>query len=768
MENKKDLTNRQKAVSIYKWTLRKYLPFSVAYWILLFMSFPMIELILMLTYNQSDNYDEMTNMQYYVEDMTEIAKHLSGTFFVAVAIIFSTILAIMAFSYMHNKRSVDFFGSFPVSRRTLFFSRFLAVITASVVPMIMWGMIGAFLTLSDAGMINTFKNVGFLALGIVGNVSIISFISLCCGTVADVLICYGIINIVYPVCVVICYYFPNSVIPGMSTGYIPSTVFTMLCPIAATFVGMFGTGTVLHIVWWIALSAVLIAMNYILCKRRKAETAQNAFAFTIVEVVIKFIACFAAGFGLGWVFASFGTNYDAIEAQYIWFLIGAVVGIMVANILLHLIFHRGLSKYKKSLLECGTVLVTTIAFLLIITTGAFGFDMRIPDAENIESVSVRIGYNETFIVDGKDILEQYDNDESVINAATDVHSQITKLIKESKTKGFYSIVKNTYGSGIIGSGIMSGYNPANIRIAYKMKNGKTIRRTFYMSSDKLNIPKELEEKSVDESYIVNLIPTSYLTEVTLSKSNYVDGAEMSVADVDLYKNEEGWDIQKINKIVEALKSDIEEYGRVDYIEGTQTAYCIELNYDAPSSDMVVTSTLNIPKNYVNTIKALEETGYANVGYYQLKDDGCPQYDSTKNKVTKEYRTIYFEVPDNWDDTQEIQCMPYSIEDEDDYEDDYYEEIALTDIDDAITKCEKVSDNIWKYTIKLPEDTDLDTFNNVMFYQITKTDTRTTGIIKLQKNKNLLVIKNYPDIDSEDFHISASEGYVDSKWKEYKQ
>ena len=35
MENRNNLTNMQKATTIFKWTIRKYLPISVAYWILM-------------------------------------------------------------------------------------------------------------------------------------------------------------------------------------------------------------------------------------------------------------------------------------------------------------------------------------------------------------------------------------------------------------------------------------------------------------------------------------------------------------------------------------------------------------------------------------------------------------------------------------------------------------------------------------------------------------------------------------------------------------
>ena len=117
MENNVGLSGRKKAVALFKWSLRKNLPFSIAYWILLFLSFPMIEIFAMIVCGTQQN----LGMESYIKDMKEVCEYLPAIFFVAFAIIFSIIMAIMSFSYMHNKRSVDLFGSYPISRRTLFF-----------------------------------------------------------------------------------------------------------------------------------------------------------------------------------------------------------------------------------------------------------------------------------------------------------------------------------------------------------------------------------------------------------------------------------------------------------------------------------------------------------------------------------------------------------------------------------------------------------------------------------------------------------------------
>lgn len=758
MENNTGLTNKEKAMSLYKWTLRKYLPFSIAYWILLFITFPMVEIFGMIVCVNTETiggYDSGTSVwEYYKDGIEEVAEFLPGTFFAGVVVLFSAILAIMAFSYMHNKRSVDLFGSFPVSRRTLFFSRYFAVITACVVPIIVFGGLGTLLTLKGSAMILSLKSIGIILLEIIGNVSFVALISLCCGTVADVIISYGVINIVYPICVAICHFFPKTVIPGIPEGYMPNTIFTLLCPIGAPFVAVWGTGKTFHIVWWIVLAVVMIAGCYVLCKKRKAETAQNAFAFAIVEIVIKFATCFTAGFGAGWILSYLGSDVSK-KAQYCWFVVGLFGGIMIANVLLHLIFHRGLSKYKKSLVECGAVFVTAMAFLLIVTTGAFGYDMRIPDVKDVKEVSVKIGDSNTFTVDGKDLLERYTADEKLINKTLELHQEITDVVA-TKKNGLYPITINPRAAYY-----SSYYGEEIITITYKLADGRTMKRCFDTSSDNLKIDKDLESMAIEDYWILETIPVKYLGGMDLEQ--YHGNGELSTTYVHIQEKN---DRAKWKKVIKALCSDIEKYGPCpesydDY------AYNMYIYYHSDTYESV-DCDIYIPETYVNTIKALEDIGYANVGYHAFKENYYEQvFESTKKLNLKEERTIYFKIPDGWDENTEVQCMPARMVKEDE---DWEELYRLTNIDDEITKCEKVTDKIWKYTIRIPEVAagEEDVYDYVMFYQIGKRETHVTDYYKMYEGEehNMLKIKKGSDWVYLDYDESIVDG--EHLWTSYKE
>lgn len=292
-----NFSEKEKAFSMFGWTNKRYKGISIAYIALLVITFPLIEIILLLQ-------SRTTNPTYQYENVIgEASLAISGTVFAFVAILFATIFAIVTFSYMHNKRCMDLFGSFPISRRTLFFTRYVSVLVQTLVPMLVVGVIGAMLTLKMSAFLDVMQTVGFLCVGVIGNVSFIALLSLCCGTVVDVIVSFFAINGIYPICVAICILFLGTILPGYAgnSNGVNGALYTLLSPLAAPFAGIWGDEEILYLVWWIVFSMVLIAGCFIFSRKQKTEIAQNAFVFGIVEQVIKIFAGFVVGFGIGWL-----------------------------------------------------------------------------------------------------------------------------------------------------------------------------------------------------------------------------------------------------------------------------------------------------------------------------------------------------------------------------------------------------------------------------------------------------------------------------------
>lgn len=703
MENK--LTNKTKAMSIFWWTIKRYIPVSIAYWIMLAFALPMIETFMAVVITAESKFKE------YVGAMREGAIYIAGTGFAGIAVLFSIIIAMIAFSYMHNKRCVDFFGSLPVSRRTMFFARYVAIIALTILPVVLFGLIGACLSGSFAAAGSIMKVVGYIILATIGNITIIGFISLCCGSAVDILISYAAINIAFPICIAVFNFFPSTVIPGMGEELWSASIYTLFCPVASVFTMAFGDGKVFGIIWWVVLTAITIVGCYIVCKKRKAELAQNTYTFSAVEVVVKFIVCSLAGLGLGWLMAYVGSVHKTIEAQYIYFAIGLVAGTMVANILLHLVFHRGLIKFAKSLVECGIVLVVCGVYTLVIASGLFGYDIDMPESAEIKGVSLISGDEQEFYVDGKNILIDTETDQELIKEIYDVHKQI---IETNEKKQKWSLYPLTGLSTYIESSSIDFTFP-QATITYKLTDGTYFTRNY--SYGEVGEEVDIDEKlftDVTTKNLIDVIPEKYMTYMYMSV--WEDGAYIYY---DIEDNKE--------EILAALKKDMEVCGE---LTDTEAIGSIDIDYEDEKYNWT-TATVYFNREYINTIAALKKAGYSNFKYSYFND--LYLIDSGAGVETEQ--AIYFKLPEGMDPNKEVRCLQGYR----------YDGAYMFNISDERTLCEHVEGDIWKYTL-CESQGEYDTYyenykQGIIICQVEEDTVIDTGMILLDENEtnNMLTI-----------------------------
>ncbi len=733
MEN--NLTNKTKATSIFWWTVKRYIPVSIAYWILLILALPIIETTMMTLVKAESNIKE------YIDAMKEIALYISGTGFAAIAVIFSTIIGMIAFSYMHNKRSVDFFGSLPVSRRTMFFARYIAVIVLTIIPVIFFGIISAGISGSMIAALDIMKVVGYIIIATVGNITMIAFISLCCGSTIDIVISYLALNVAYPICIAVFSAFPQLIIPGTSDGEWSANTYTLFCPIASVFTMIFGNGKLIGIIWWIVIAIVLGYACFLICKKRKAELAQNTYVFSIVEIVVKFIVCSLAGLGFGWIMAAVGSVHDSISAQYIYYVIGLIMGIFISNILLHLIFHRGLVKFSKSLVECGIVFVFCGLYTLIITTGGFGYDIRMPERTKIVGVSMSDAYSGTFYVDGENILLGISTDKERINDIYEIHEKIIENNQKEKQHNFYPLT---------GIDSLSANYEDSIIIRYELEDGSVFTRVYDHGEVSAKIDETLYTSISDEGEIVKCIPGEYAVDISVNISNNENNDEYYQFFISDHKKE----------IVSAIKKDIQEKGSIK--EKNATGY-ICINYEDEKFNWIE-QTIQINESYVNTIEAIKKYGYGNYKYQNFIENNSFASEFTDD-IIKTGKTIYFKLPEGMDPNKEVRCVQGYRE-----WSEYYFPLS-----DKRTLCKHVSGDIWKYDLYEAEgyyeEENNDLSESIIILQVEKDSMIDSGMILLPKDEtnNMLIlgerILNKKGKETENDYYSPIYEY---EWTKYEE
>ncbi|MDY4813757.1 MAG: hypothetical protein SO152_07915, partial [Ruminococcus sp.] len=484
--------------SVFSDSLRRFLPFSIAYWALLVYVYPISEGI---------NYLQLHFMKNVVSDFGgKLADNANIYVFecVYLAMIFATVISFIAFSYLHNKRSMDFYGSMPVSRRTQFFGRMVAVVASTIVPLIIVCLIG-----NGVVLFRGFEDAvsAFLCgtVGILGNIAFIAFIAVCCGTVGHSIVTYILISGVYPVCVLVLTLYPQMVLPGMSGfsnfGEFPvspvvlSLLSPFIAPICAYGSGLIenvlnalissstiSTGTtvsVFYYVWWIVFTAGLVVATYFLVKKRKSESAQSGFAFVFPSVAIKFFTSVTTGLLMGLILASISSipyvGGEVSSVSYIiLFSIGIIIGTIISHIILHLIYHRGMSGFGKWMILYGCEALVSLIFFAIVTTGMFGYVTRVPDVEDVKSVEITFSscVDPEIKIKGKNPQIYSTSDPESIKSIIEYHSAVAQEY-EKQCSGIYTPVEN-YGN----DEEYENYNGDGLYLRYTDKKGNQITRAY--------------------------------------------------------------------------------------------------------------------------------------------------------------------------------------------------------------------------------------------------------------------------------------------------
>lgn len=620
--------------SVFKDSLRRFLPFSIAYWAILVFVYPVKEAIDFLQYTFV--------IKNAVEFPWEFKEYTQMYVFecVYVAMLFATVISFIAFSYLHNKRSMDFYGSMPVSRRTQFFGRLTAVVASTIVPLIIVCLIGNGVLLFDnfGGAVSAFF-CG--ALGILGNIAFIAFIAVCCGTVGHSIVTYILISGVYPICVLVLTLYPQMVLPGMSsfTGFgefpVSPVVVSLLSPFIAPLC-VFGSGftvslttmtsvgfsdiisaPISYYIWWTLFTAGLVVASYFLVKKRKSESAQSGFAFVFPSVAIKFLTSVTAGLVMGMILASVSTlPYSSNEigsvAYILLFCVGIIVGTIISHIILHLIYHKGMSGFGKWMILYGCEALAAIGFFFIVTTGMFGYVTRVPDAEDIKKVEVSFnGYIDDYnyvTINGKNPYVYSTKDPENIKAIIEYHSAVAQEFEDEYSGLYTSVWDDRYDVSY------DTYNGDGLYLRYTDKNGNTVTRAYenpmiVFKYTRL-IGDIIGDIDIDMSRVGNA-PFDRCNEIDLWIEGWKDFKEgdYTIEDKAVMKKI----IENYNKDMDILGSSYEDAYDDDKSMSGDIYYTTDDGNDCGYSE-----TFSIGSNHKNTIKYLKSIDLEK--YYDDYDD----------------------------------------------------------------------------------------------------------------------------------------------------
>lgn len=641
----------------------------------------------------------------------ELFQYSSASLVYLISIVFTIIYTVRIYSYLHNKRKADLYGSLPIGRATLFIAKSVSAYLMSIIPAIFFlSLISIISVCSGHSVVSEVtKLFPEICMGTLASISFFGLIAICCGTMLNSVLMFVAVCVAYPLSAI----FIKGTVVGCFDGFYvgifkDSVIMNALNPLAA-YDGI-------NVIYWLIFSVVCIALGAFLAKKRKAERAQSAFAFHLPCYIIKVLVSFLAGMFLGVLFGSMN-----VFGGYAGFVFGFILASVPVYIIVHLILYRGFSKLIKTSIPLGALIIVSCVGVALCCFDAFGYNSYVPKTQDIKSAGfydANSNYQAKGSAVGKNLKDMADDitDKDTITFITNSHS---KLIN----KRDYSIqnkFKNTWVSMFTDNvPVFSeiSKNP-DYAFAYTLNNGHIVTRTYSSAS-------AFEETEIYLTSTYNELDTSdiiyskgYIKAYSpLVKADYKDINTFIVAGFDgkatddkhpdfvsskiIYTDDDGTVSYSKNyknaaeKIKEAFLKDLdncsnEDFAKIDqmteyadhaldvayvnygsyesFIKSEPDAVCViaiatgDVNsyYDgmrnmdsyngntAARTQMVYT----VPKSFKNTIKALQELGILNSKLYMDKDYLPGDSTSYKEYTGEYYYDDYTSSSDLYDYTDD--------------------------------------------------------------------------------------------------------------------
>ena len=468
--------------------------------------------------------------EVFIFDSEQAAYNPLLYIFPALLVVISILLGVLLFRFVTNKKTVNVYYSLGIKRADLYTARLLVgvfmMLAAVLVPLaVSLGLnlhyFGSSVMLWRTFLFYAVHNV----ICVLAGLTISAAVSSCVGTVVES-IGFSAVLAAFPSVVTMCV---NYGVPAILNGA-PAITYYGIYPAASSYgelhfdiTGSTVFGRIIsHInllmlnrssfinsssveamtkeaakkwaapsltpyILWAVLIAAFFVFGLFMFKRRKAEIC----GFPGRSAVLNFVLCMITSFGV----ASLVLYFVVSEIPQIttWMII---VGLMIISIIIFLIFdiilHLSFKAIKKDwkigLVHAGLM----AAFLLSLYTGFFGYSSRVPDIQDIDSVSISApnalmgSYQLGRELSGSYVTDRYYSD--VYSNYYYVGNRSVSLIENFKDKDDINTVREIH-KAMIKAGNIRRVNTnsddyskrvtcQSVVIRYKLKNGRELVRVY--------------------------------------------------------------------------------------------------------------------------------------------------------------------------------------------------------------------------------------------------------------------------------------------------
>lgn len=390
-----------------------------------------------------------------------------------IAALYGLAAACILFSWMYKARSANFFASLPVRRETMFLTNYVTGLLYCILP----NLAVALLIMLSGGAVEAdlMKDAciwfAMSGLGFVFYYSFAVFCAILVGHLVALPLLYGVLNFTAVVVEAIVVSLLHLFVYGLPS--LNDLKLQWLSPLFDVLeegrinveyarindlyqsVGVSGWGYLLALA---GVGVVFFLLAFALYRCRRMEAAGDVIAVRTLRPV--FLYCFTAGCSLviGWLLAALilgNRERASFLTVVICMIFGAALGFFAGQMMLRKtlrVFGKG--DWKRYGLVCCAV----VAVMLSCRLDLFGYSRYVPEAEQVERVSV--SWNEQGMVSDPQLAEQ----------VTRFHQQLVERRQE---------VEGWNGEGV------------GAYLNYELKNGRTVSRSYVIPLKKGTEPENL-------------------------------------------------------------------------------------------------------------------------------------------------------------------------------------------------------------------------------------------------------------------------------------
>lgn len=194
-----------------------------------------------------------------------------------------------------------------------------------------------------------------------------------------------------------------------------------------------------------AVGLVLLALGWLLYRKRPSETAGDAIAFPWLRILVRWTVGLCGGLGLGLFLSNFVLGGPRSLAKLL--LCQVFMGLL-CFVAAQMLLQKTFRVFRRSWKELAALAAAMVALTLAIRADVLGVQYRVPDVPQVDNVQVMVSR-----CDGGNFLA---SDSTAIETVTSLHRAILEQGSE-----------NTDGSRVL-----------YVSFYYTMKNGQEIRRNY--------------------------------------------------------------------------------------------------------------------------------------------------------------------------------------------------------------------------------------------------------------------------------------------------